>query len=178
VLDLADVVICRGIQVGSETIPEWQLVVDLVLEQEHILQEAQISASGFGVAADLVSVVGIETHITGNTLQYLRDLVSAQQSFEVVMVVDKILRPHQLSLTTDVHFMIRHPFALLSRPLPYLLRPLLQVLWIYQTMLFSPKQQIPVTMVLLNESCARHERSHVEQDGSGNFRGLACNRTG
>ena len=55
------------------------------------------------------------------------------------MVIDEVLRAHQLSLAILVDLVVRHPLALHSRPLMYLPFPYIEVVGIDEIVLVSTK---------------------------------------
>jgi len=96
-LDLADVVVGRRIQVSLEAVALGRLVVDLVLEQRHF------------AAADL--------------REDAAQALAVKQRPELWVVVCELLRAHELPFTLAVDFVVGHPFAFLARPLRNLVGP-------------------------------------------------------
>jgi hypothetical protein len=63
------------------------------------------------------------------------------------MIVDKVLRAHELALAVDVDLVVRHPFTLLTGPGLDLLRPLLQGRGVDKLVLADAQEEIAVLVV-------------------------------
>jgi hypothetical protein len=98
-----DVVVGGGIEVRSEAVAAGELVVDLVLEEEHFLTGEAMSMKTTVLCLHISMVVMAKalnaerrTHIPAELGQYPPQILAAQESLQSLMVVHKLLRSHDL----------------------------------------------------------------------------------
>ena len=122
--NLTDMIISRRIQVRLETVSLGALVVDLVLEKQHI------------IAAQL--------------LQNVSDPRTAEQLQEFRMVVGKLFGAHELTLTVGIDFIIRHPFTPFTRPLSNVVGPSLEIRWPDKLVLGRTKDEVSLRVIMID----------------------------
>lgn len=101
VLDVSDVVVGGSIKMSLEAIAARELVVDLVLEQQHF--------------------------VAGKLRQNASQAGAVQQGGEGGMVVGEVFRPHELAFAGGGDFVVWHPLAFVPRERFDFTRPFVEV---------------------------------------------------
>lgn len=134
VLNFANVVVSGSVEVSLESVATRHLVVDLVLEKQHV------------IARELGQKTG--------------QVFASQQLLKALVEIDEVFGAHDLAFTGGGNLVVGHPFAVFSWKISDFLRPIVQGCGVYQLVLISTEDEEAMVVEVLDLFLSQLDQGH------------------